>query len=226
MKVIILSLRGKYIHKNSYYYALNIIFSYSGDTSPVHLMRKYIVFEDCLMSLFSKCCKCGASTEVTKSMIGSFLHVKQYCVTCAATFEWDSQPFIQNIPAGNILLSSSILFCGALPSQILRVMQTLRCATITKRTFFKHQKKYLQASVLRVYRRHQATLFDEIKKHRRVLVIGGDGRADSPGHSAKYGSYTMMELEKKAIIDIQLVQVRINQTIKICLIIIMITYTE
>lgn len=39
------------------------------------------------------------------------------------------------------------------------------------------------------------------------IVCGGDGRADSPGHSAKYGTYTMMELRKKAVIDIQVVQV-------------------
>ncbi|KAK7889099.1 hypothetical protein WMY93_024659 [Mugilogobius chulae] len=31
-------------------------------------------------------------------------------------------------------------------------------------------------------------------------------RADSPGHSAKYGSYTIMELESEKILDIQLVQ--------------------
>ena len=33
--------------------------------------------------------------------------------------------------------------------------------------------------------------------------IGGDGRADSPGHSEKFGSYTIMELKKKVVIDIQ-----------------------
>lgn len=32
-------------------------------------------------------------------------------------------------------------------------------------------------------------------------------RADSPGHCAKYGSYSMMDLEANRIIDIQLVQV-------------------
>ena len=26
------------------------------------------------------------------------------------------------------------------------------------------------------------------------LAFGGDGHADSPGHSAKYGSYTVLEL--------------------------------
>ena len=40
-------------------------------------------------------------------------------------------------------------------------------------------------------------------------MIGGDGRADSPGYSAKFGSYTVMELKRDVVIDVQLVQVSI-----------------
>ena len=38
-------------------------------------------------------------------------------------------------------------------------------------------------------------------------MLGGDGRSDSPGHSAKYGSYTFMDLEHNVILDVELVQV-------------------
>ena len=41
----------------------------------------------------------------------------------------------------------------------------------------------------------------------RELILGGDGLCDSPGHSAKYGSYSLMDLEKNNILDSQLVQV-------------------
>ena len=47
----------------------------------------------------------------------------------------------------------------------------------------------------------------QLKCEKRGLVLGGDGRADSPGHSAKFGSYTLMELKKRVVIDVQLVQV-------------------
>ena len=40
-------------------------------------------------------------------------------------------------------------------------------------------------------------LLRELQREKRQLVIGGDGRADSPGHSAKFGSYTVMELKKE-----------------------------
>ena len=47
--------------------------------------------------------------------------------------------------------------------------------------------------------------FRRKKKSNWSLVIGGDGRADSPGHSAKYGSYTIFDLEKSNVLDVQLV---------------------
>ena len=37
------------------------------------------------------------------------------------------------------------------------------------------------------------------------ITIGGDGRADSMGHCAKYGIYTCMELNWNCILDIQLI---------------------
>ena len=39
------------------------------------------------------------------------------------------------------------------------------------------------------------------------LSVGGDGRADSPGHSAKYGSYGLIDLDTNKVIHVQLVQV-------------------
>ncbi|XP_034722579.1 uncharacterized protein LOC117941677 isoform X1 [Etheostoma cragini] len=40
----------------------------------------------------------------------------------------------------------------------------------------------------------------------KSVIIRGDMRVDSPGHSAKYGSYTMMDVQTTEIADIQLVQ--------------------
>ena len=38
------------------------------------------------------------------------------------------------------------------------------------------------------------------------LLIGGDGRCDSMGHSAKYGSYTAVDLQQNKILHVELVQ--------------------
>lgn len=34
------------------------------------------------------------------------------------------------------------------------------------------------------------------------LVVAGDGRADSPGHSAKYGAYSMIEQTCNKVVDL------------------------
>ena len=39
------------------------------------------------------------------------------------------------------------------------------------------------------------------------LILGGDGRTDTSGHSAKCGSYAMLDLNLMRVVDFQLVQV-------------------
>ena len=138
---------------------------------------------------------------------GTYLHVEQRCYICSNVFTWNSQPFVKSQPADNILLSASILFSGALLTKVLRVHKNMGCATIAERTYFQHQSKFLHLSISVVWEKHQSRLFTELHWEKRHLIIGGDGRADSPGHSAKFGSYTVMELKKGVVLDIQLVQV-------------------
>ena len=82
--------------------------------------------------------------------------------------------------------------------------------TITGRTFLNHQNMYLQPAIIQDWRTSQDSIINELKERQvrgEPLILGGDGRADSPGHSAKYGVYTMMELKTFKIVDIQVVQV-------------------
>ena len=70
----------------------------------------YIVFESDLLSLFFYCLFCGSSTKISKKVIGSFLKIIQMCHHCEKKHHWESQPHVGTIPAGNILMSSAILF--------------------------------------------------------------------------------------------------------------------
>ena len=47
----------------------------------------------------------------------------------------------------------------------------------------------------------------QCKAQDTLLPIGGDGQADSPGHSAKYGSYGVIDLNTNKVLHIELVQV-------------------
>ena len=61
----------------------------------------------------------------------------------------------------------------------------------------------------RTYRQQQSALLNEIKAEGRDLILE-DGQCDSLGHSAKYGSYSLMDAEQNKILDSQLVQVCIS----------------
>ena len=50
-------------------------------------------------------------------------------------------------------------------------------------------------------------LLSKLVKKQQGLVLGGDGKSDSSGHSAKYASYSILELNINKIVDIKLVQV-------------------
>jgi hypothetical protein len=70
---------------------------------------------------------------VTTKINGTLIHVEQHCSTYLNVFTWHSQPIVKNQSAGNIL---SMLFSGALPTKVLRVLNNMGCATIAERTFF------------------------------------------------------------------------------------------
>ena len=138
---------------------------------------------------------------------GTYIAVRQMCSHCGHKRIWMSQPSIRDVPAGNILLSAGILFAGATPGKILRLLNHIQVACISERTFYRHQSRFLEPAVLAVWEVKQSRLLAECKACATPLSVGGDGRADSPGHSAKYGSYGLINLNTNKVIHIQLVQV-------------------
>ena len=83
----------------------------------------------------------------------------------------------------------------------------MNCATITRKTFFRHQKAFLQPAISYIWKEEQEAIINHLTVTKEALVLGGDGRADSPGHSAKYGSYSVIDLKQSKVVDIKLVQV-------------------
>ena len=55
--------------------------------------------------------------------------------------------------------------------------------------------------------REQEQLVEKLSNLEGGVVLSGDGRSDSPGHSAKYGAFTAIELRVNKVLDVELVQV-------------------
>ena len=123
----------------------------------------YLVFESSLL-LFSVCIYCSKITTTVKKFVsGSFLRVTQWCSMCKRKRVWESQPFIGDMPGGNLLTLATILYAGALPAKTLHVFSTLNCATISYSTCFRHQSTCLIPTVSRVYQHHLKSLLTSLK---------------------------------------------------------------
>ncbi|XP_064630216.1 uncharacterized protein LOC135489052 isoform X2 [Lineus longissimus] len=148
--------------------------------------------------------RCGGPSTCFKRVLGTMLTVRALCDKCGCTRDWDSQPKVAGRPIFNVLLSGAILFTGSLPTNVLRMFQTLKIQCDVSRTFYRHQKNLLHDAMQKTWEKCQSALFESIKD--RELVIGGDGRCDSKGKTAKFGCYVMMEMNMKKVLSTQLVQ--------------------
>ena len=71
-------------------------------------------------------------------------------------------------------------------------------------TNYYHQRHLLIPTIISFWRKYQTKLLDSLKG--KEVVLAGDGRHDSMGHSAKYGTYTIFCCTVGLIIHIVLLQ--------------------
>ena len=102
-------------------------------------------------------------------------------------------------------MSAATFFSGSLPPNALQMFEILKVQAIAHSTFFRHQEMYLQPAVRLVWKKQQESLHHGIKQKGAAVALAGDGRADS--HSAKYGTYSLLDLDGQIIIHTQLVTV-------------------
>ncbi|KAG1926991.1 uncharacterized protein LOC120480138 isoform X3 [Pimephales promelas] len=172
---------------------------------PFHKDAKYIVFENCLLSLFESCPVCSRACDVCPRRRGTFISIAQLCASCGFSRRWRSQPVIGSSPAGDLQLSAAVYFSGASFLNMQKVFRAMHLKTHTYDAFRRHARTYLEPAIIYKWSEEQNLQRRDLSRSKNV-ILAGDMRADSPGHSAKYGSYTMMDLQTNNIIDIQLVQ--------------------
>ena len=169
-------------------------------------MPKYLVFDSCLRDLFTFCRNCGASvSDTTISCLGSLVTVKTTCLQGHAS-TWNSQPIINQKPVGNLLISSSILFTGNTFVRIENFAACLGLQFLSDRAFYKNQDQYLFPVINAAWEKEREAVVDELC-NKEIVKLSGDGRSDSPGHNAKYGTYTCMDSESGKVTEFSLVQV-------------------
>ncbi|KAK2549704.1 hypothetical protein P5673_029832, partial [Acropora cervicornis] len=167
---------------------------------------KAIVFLSKLLLLFQTCHWCFANNPTLSiSQSGTMLTIQTSCSHCKRDFTWTSQPLmLGKFPAGNLLLSFAILCSGASINKILVVFKHMGVLVYHFPTYFHHQRHLLIPAVVKYWRGYQAALLQRLQG--QEVVLAGDGRHDSMGHSAKYGTYSIFCCTIGYIIHLVLVQ--------------------
>ncbi|KAH9373108.1 hypothetical protein HPB48_001078 [Haemaphysalis longicornis] len=187
------------------------------DTTELpHAERKFIVFESALLKLFERCAECSQRCKVTTHVQGTLLKITAECGDHYKV--WYSQPLVNGMAAGNILLCAAIMFSGASPTKVLRLLASVNISVPSKTCYMVYQKGCLVPAIKKVRHREvplknwnsmefvilqalkaeQADLFVTLKGQELRLL--GDGRCDSPGHSAKYLTYNFVDAETSKVV--------------------------
>lgn len=159
------------------------------------------------MLLFQHCHFCYASNPGNNiTQTGTLLTIESICHVCKRENTWKSQPYLLGkFPAGNLLLSFAILSAGASFSKIALVFQHMGLLMYHRSVFYYQQRYLLIPTIVTFWRSYQEKIIQSL--HGKDVALAGDGRHDSMGHSAKYGTYSTFCCTIGLVIHIVLVQV-------------------
>ena len=102
-----------------------------------------------------------AHNVVHPSTIGTLLTIKHLCLNGHDT-RWNSQPFVNQTPAGNLLISAAILFSGNSFSKINEFSSFLSLQFISETKFYEFQKQDLWPIINKTWCTEQEKIIENL----------------------------------------------------------------
>lgn len=166
----------------------------------------FIVFWTSLVQLLKHCILCHASAVVKHvKSVGSALSVTLYCSNGHSSI-WRSQPYCSRYYEGNVKLAACVLFSSNTYMRLTKFFNLAGIRWVSKTSYYELHKKYLIGVTNEAWLREKSSIEESIKLHGNC-ILSGDGRCDSPGHNAKYLTYSLLDQLSKKIVSISITQV-------------------
>ena len=198
---------------NNRFQAINNI----GKTSQLYINKvkkdRAIVDVQNIIQLFHTCLLSTCSAKA---------HVKEYCMaggilkvewTCANSHHgcWASSDVLcekknQKVYVNTLLLSASILLTGNNFDKIELFCKFLGIDFPSSSTYYRIQRLYVVPECTEFWNDMKNEIWNVLSGE--PIILCGDGRNDSPGHSAKYCTYVLMEHFLNVIFDLEVVDQR------------------
>ena len=176
-------------------------------------MEKCIVFTDTLLSLIKSLhgcvCKREECTRVLayrKTYVGTCLVVSWSCSAGHFGGRWAAQPSCDKLRAGNLTLASALLLSGNSYTKVGLMFNFCNLQYFSSTLFNQYQRVYIIPAINGYWSDHQQKLWNE--RAGKEIILSGDGRNDSPGHSAQYCTYSLADMQDRAIVQVNIVYVR------------------
>ena len=194
------------------YYPLYRIPLTDGETNAGE-KRKVIVFLNKILELFKHCHLCFAKDPaLLLRQVGTMITVTSTCNKCRKMFTWESQPYmLGNFPVGDLLLSFAVLCAGGSIRKTLLIFKHMGICAYHESSYYNHQRHLLIPSIVTFWRAYQAEMFKTVQG--REVILAGDARHDSMGHSTKFGTYTLFCCTVGLILHLVVVQVRLTMSL-------------
>ena len=179
--------------------------------NPASSKRILLVYEENLYDLMKFCPRCGSPVNgdeiQERENEGSQFSVKLSCLS-GCNFIWQSQPSIPGVKGeGNLALSAGLFFSGIQFAKFQQFSTAINLKPIGENCYYTLRDKYVFPVIDTHWEKEQTRLINTLKDWVEPVTLAGDGRCDSPGHSAKYGTYTMLDVASDQVVDFKVVSV-------------------
>ena len=180
--------------------------AYSDSSVNTPSKTAFVVYWSSLILLLRNCLTCSLPATIKNIKVkGSQLIVKLACPNHHENI-WKSQSTVNRYSQGNLTLSAAVLFSANTFEKIAKYFDIANIHWITKTSYYAVQRKFLTRVVHLNYSRMNTSLVDRLKNEGECK-LSGDGRHDSPGHSAKYVTYSLMNQQTNEIVAFTITQV-------------------
>ena len=181
----------------------------SGSFEEMTRKERVIVTVEKLLQLFSGPCDakdCNRSKEVWHKWQGGVMVIGWNCGGGHGDI-WESSDVLikkekgPSVYVNTVVLAASILLTGNNFSKVAMLTKCLNLGFISSATFDRIQRLYAIPTVQEFWSDMKKVIHEVMKDEK--VVLSGDGRNDSPGFSAQYCVYSLMEAMTKVVVDLE-----------------------
>ena len=168
-------------------------------------ISKVIVGCQQLKALFNFCSQCGDAVEDKSVHYEGALITVNYTCKSGHAIVWRSGDIKHRQSLINVELVGSARMSGIGFTGLQELFRILEMPIMSANTFYELANKWIYPVFLKEFSRLRTEIITELKITENI-VLCGDAQFDSPGFSAKYCTYTVMDCSNDKVVDTIIIQ--------------------